>query len=69
MRISIVAVAVALLVLIAGAAGVYAYDSAHKDQIADGVKVGGVDVGGLDRDQAARRSRRTWWRRFTSRSR
>jgi lipoprotein-anchoring transpeptidase ErfK/SrfK len=54
-RISIVAAAVTLLVLIAGAAGVYAYDSAHKDQIADGVKVGGVDVGGLDRDQAAQR--------------
>jgi lipoprotein-anchoring transpeptidase ErfK/SrfK len=45
-------------VLIGGAVGVYAYDSAHKDQIADGVTVGGVDVGGLDRDQAARKIHR-----------
>jgi lipoprotein-anchoring transpeptidase ErfK/SrfK len=51
----VVAAVVTALVLIGGAVGVYAYDSAHKDQIADGVKVGSVDVGGLDRDQAARR--------------
>ncbi len=57
-RVSIVAAVVALLVLVLGAGGVYAYDSAHKDQIANGVMVGGVDVGGLDRDQAAQRIRR-----------
>ncbi len=57
-RVLVVALAVALLVLIGGAVGVYEYDSAHKDQIADGVKVGAVDVGGLDRDQAAQRLRK-----------
>ena len=54
-RILVVVLAVAALALIGGAVGVYAYDSAHKDTIADGVKVGGVDVGGLDRDQAVQR--------------
>ena len=57
-RVIAIGIAVALLVLIGGAVGVYAYDSAHKDQIADGVTVGGVDVGGLDREQAARRMHR-----------
>jgi lipoprotein-anchoring transpeptidase ErfK/SrfK len=56
-RVIVIGVAVAALVLIGGAVGVYAYDSAHKDQIADGVKIGGVDVGGLDREPAARRIR------------
>ncbi len=54
-RVLVIVIAVALLALIGGAVGVYAYDSAHKDQIADGVKVGGVDVSGLDRGQATRR--------------
>jgi hypothetical protein len=53
-----VAVAVAGALLIGLVAAAYAYDSAHKDQIADGVRVGSVDVGGLNRDQAARRIRR-----------
>jgi lipoprotein-anchoring transpeptidase ErfK/SrfK len=57
-RVILIFGAVALLALIGGAVGVYAYDSAHKDQIADGVTVGGVDVGGLDRDQAARKIHR-----------
>src|SRR5882724_5747563 len=58
MRVITVGALVLLLVLIGGAVGVYAYDSAHKDQIADGVKVGTVDVGGLNREQAAHRIRR-----------
>jgi lipoprotein-anchoring transpeptidase ErfK/SrfK len=57
-RVITIAIAIAALVLIGGPVGVYAYDSAHKDQIADGVKVGDVDVSGLNRDQAARRIRR-----------
>jgi lipoprotein-anchoring transpeptidase ErfK/SrfK len=36
----------------------YAYDNAQKDKIADGVTVAGVEVGGLDADQAARTVRR-----------
>jgi lipoprotein-anchoring transpeptidase ErfK/SrfK len=42
------------LVLVAGA---LAYDSTRNDLIADGVLVGGVDVGGLHEDAAARKLR------------
>jgi lipoprotein-anchoring transpeptidase ErfK/SrfK len=34
------------------AVGVWAYDDAQKDQIAPGVKIGGVNVGGRDADSA-----------------
>ena len=54
MRLSAIAIAAGFALLLVLAVGVYAYDSAHKDEIADGVTVGSVDVGGLDRDQAAR---------------
>src|SRR5690242_21875859 len=43
--------------LVAGAAGAVAYDHARRDTIARGVTVNGVDVGGLNADQAARRLR------------
>jgi lipoprotein-anchoring transpeptidase ErfK/SrfK len=47
---------IALTVLVAmgllAAVGVWAYDDAQKDQIAPGVKVGGVDVGGRSADSA-----------------
>ncbi|MFL5908938.1 MAG: L,D-transpeptidase family protein [Solirubrobacterales bacterium] len=42
------AVAMALLL----AVGVWAYDDAQKDQIAPGITVGGVDIGGHDADSA-----------------
>jgi lipoprotein-anchoring transpeptidase ErfK/SrfK len=49
-------VGIALAALIAMglllAVGVWAYDDAQKDQIAPGIKVGGVDVGGRDADSA-----------------
>ena len=45
-QIAIVA-GVAILVLFA--LGAYAYDSSQKDKIADGVTIGGVDVGGHGR--------------------
>ncbi|HEX6782647.1 MAG TPA: L,D-transpeptidase/peptidoglycan binding protein [Solirubrobacterales bacterium] len=45
-----VLIAAVLLVLVVG--GAYAYDSTQKDQIAEGVTIGGVDVGGLDEDEA-----------------
>jgi L,D-transpeptidase catalytic domain/Putative peptidoglycan binding domain len=48
--IAVIAVFV-LVALIAG--GAYAYDSSQKDKIAAGVTIAGVDVGGLDADQAA----------------
>ena len=58
LRVITIVLAVLALVLAAAAVGAYAYDSSHKDQIADGVKIGGVDVGGLDRQQAAQRVQR-----------
>ncbi|HKF81946.1 MAG TPA: L,D-transpeptidase/peptidoglycan binding protein [Solirubrobacterales bacterium] len=45
-----VLIAAVLLVLVVG--GAYAYDSSQKDKIAEGVTIGGVDVGGLDEEQA-----------------
>ena len=53
--IAVIAAAV-LLVVVVGAA--YAYDSSQKDKIAEGVTVGGVDVGGLNEDEAAALVRR-----------
>ena len=41
---------VALLLL--AAVGAYAWDSSKSDQIADGVTIGGVDVGGMTGDEA-----------------
>ncbi len=57
-RLLVIGLAAAALVLLVAAVGVYAYDSAHNDEIADGVRVGGVDVGGLDREQATQRLQR-----------
>ena len=47
--IALVALVVLGLLL---AVGVWAYDDAQKDQIAPGVEVGGVDIGGRDADSA-----------------
>ncbi|HEX6152193.1 MAG TPA: L,D-transpeptidase/peptidoglycan binding protein [Solirubrobacterales bacterium] len=49
-------IAALLLVLVVG--GAYAYDSSKKDQIAEGVTIGGVDVGGLNEEEAAALVRR-----------
>ena len=46
-----VLIAAVLLVLVVG--GAYAYDSSQKDEIAAGVTIGGVDVGGLSEEEAA----------------
>jgi lipoprotein-anchoring transpeptidase ErfK/SrfK len=48
-----IAVLAAVLALVLLAAGAYAYDSSQKDKIADGVTIAGVDVGGLESEQAA----------------
>jgi lipoprotein-anchoring transpeptidase ErfK/SrfK len=47
-------VAVLLLLLVGGAVAAYAYDSARKDRIAEGVKIAGADVGGMTAAQARR---------------
>jgi lipoprotein-anchoring transpeptidase ErfK/SrfK len=49
LMIAMVAAVTGLLLL---AVGVWAYDNAQKDQIAPGVTVGGVDVGGRSADSA-----------------
>ena len=51
---SFILVAVLLLLLVGGAVAAYAYDSARKDRIAEGVTVDGTDVGGMTADQAQR---------------
>jgi lipoprotein-anchoring transpeptidase ErfK/SrfK len=53
-----IAVSIAALVVVLGAAAAYAYDSSQKDKIADGVVIAGVDVGGLDEAGAAAKVRR-----------
>ena len=53
-QIALGAVVAALLLLVAAA---YAIDRAHSDQISDGVRVGGVNVGGLSTDEARHRLR------------
>ena len=49
-----IAVVAGLLVLIGAGVGLYAYDEARQDTIAKGVRVGGVEIGGLERQAAAR---------------
>ncbi len=56
-KTQIAVIAAAVLVLL-GAGVAYAYDSSQKDKIADGVRIAGVDVGGLDQEEAAALVRR-----------
>jgi lipoprotein-anchoring transpeptidase ErfK/SrfK len=49
---SFIALAVSLVVLLGGAAAVYAYDSSRAETIARGIKVGDVDLGGLNPREA-----------------
>ena len=44
---SFIALAAAIAILLVGSVAVYAYDSSNDDQIAHGVKAGGVDIGGM----------------------
>ncbi len=53
-----VAILAGVVFVLLGAIGAYAYDSSQKDKIADGVAIGGVDVGGLDATQAKQEVRR-----------
>ncbi len=54
---SFIAIAAMVVLLLVGAVGMSAYDSSHEDQIANGVTVAGVDLGGLTTDQARARVR------------
>src|SRR5919205_3272777 len=44
---SFISVSAALAFLLIGSVAVYAYDSAHHDRIAKGVKAGGVSIGDM----------------------
>ncbi len=52
-------VAAVLVLLLVAAGGVYAYDSGREHQIAKGISVGGVDVGGLQATAAEQRLRKS----------
>src|SRR3954451_6678231 len=51
--------AVLIVALLAAAGGVYAYDKGKDGQIAEGVKVNGVDVGGMSTAAARQKLRAT----------
>ena len=52
---SFIAICAFLVVLLVAAGAVYAYDTRREERIAKGVKVNGVDVGGLDAAAARRK--------------
>src|ERR1044072_2703651 len=53
-----IAIFVGVLALVLCAVGAYAYDSSQNDQIAEGVTIGGVDVGGLEAEEAKQAARK-----------
>src|SRR4051794_23611316 len=55
---SFIALALALAVLVIGAVGVYAYDKTRDDEIAKGVTAGGVDLSGMNPNEARATLRR-----------
>lgn len=57
-RKSWIAVITVVVVFVGVVAGAYAYDSSQKDKIADGVTIAGVDVGGMNSEEAAAAVRR-----------
>jgi lipoprotein-anchoring transpeptidase ErfK/SrfK len=52
-----IGIIVTIVVLLGAAVAAYAYDSSRDDQIADGVEIAGVDVGGMQADEARDRVR------------
>lgn len=47
-----IAVIILVAVMLVAAVGAYAWDNSRSDQIAEGVEIGGVDVGGMTADEA-----------------
>jgi lipoprotein-anchoring transpeptidase ErfK/SrfK len=50
--------AMTVAIMLVGAGVVYAYDASRDDRVAKGVRIGGVDIGGLSADQANAKLRR-----------
>jgi lipoprotein-anchoring transpeptidase ErfK/SrfK len=48
-----IAALILVLLVVALVGGAYVYDSSQKDKIADGVTISGIDVGGLNEEEAA----------------
>jgi lipoprotein-anchoring transpeptidase ErfK/SrfK len=61
---SFIAVALAVVLLFAGAGAVLAYDSSQSKTIADGIKVGGIDIGGMSAAKARARLRAAYGQRL-----
>ena len=47
-----IAVVLGIVLLLAGAVGAYAWDESRSDEIAEGITIGGVDVGGMTEEEA-----------------
>jgi lipoprotein-anchoring transpeptidase ErfK/SrfK len=47
-----IAIIVTIVALLGAAVAAYAYDSSREDQVAEGVEIAGVDVGGMQADEA-----------------
>jgi lipoprotein-anchoring transpeptidase ErfK/SrfK len=62
-RVTLV-VAISAAVVVGLCVGAYAYDSSREDQVADGVKVAGVDIGGMQASAAERKLRGELTRRL-----
>ena len=62
---SFIAVALGLVILLGGAGAVLAYDASQKHKIADGITIGGVDVGGLSAQKATRSLRAAYASRLS----
>jgi lipoprotein-anchoring transpeptidase ErfK/SrfK len=52
-RKSLIAIVAVVFLLVGGAVGVYAYDASKQDEIAEGVRIAGVDVSGMSENEAA----------------
>jgi lipoprotein-anchoring transpeptidase ErfK/SrfK len=47
-----IAVVLGIVLLLAGAVGAYAWDQSRSDEIAEGITIGGVNVGGMTEEEA-----------------
>ena len=54
-----IAIVLGVVLLLAGAVGAYAWDASRSGEIAEGITIGGVDVGGMTEEEAERTVSRT----------